>query len=210
MFRGEYIGGSVHRVEKAHHTAQEIVPGKYRRAQILTAGVQQEHHRGHGHGNAQELTVAAEGIHIIQKRIQVDAHDENVPAHIKNQKKLAKRNSIVQNAVHHMVALGGVKQLNQKITQQIRRPEQQPPQVTVLWLVDSVQTEITKIRHRLGKPHFSASLTSGESGFPASPASAAGALSAAGRCGRAGRSGISAPFPHGAGGCGFSAPRSGR
>ena len=84
VLRGEHIGGGVHRVEKAHHTAQEIVPWQLRRAQILTAGVQQEHHRGHGHGNAQELTVAAEGIHIIQKRIQVHAHDEKIPAHIED------------------------------------------------------------------------------------------------------------------------------
>ena len=189
MLRGEHIGGGVHRVEKAHHTAQEIVPWQLRRAQILTAGVQQEHHRGHGHGNAQELTVAAEGIHIIQKRIQVDAHDENVPAHIKNQKKLAKRNFIVQNAVHHMVALGGVAGFDQEIPGKIRGPEQQPPKMAVLRFLDFSQTEILKIRLWLWKTHRNAPVTSGGSGSPRSPAYPAGAGSAEARCGRAGRNG---------------------
>ena len=65
VLRREHIGTGVHRVDKAHGAAEQIVPGKCRRAQILTAGVQEKNGGGHGDGHAQELTVAFEGIHIV-------------------------------------------------------------------------------------------------------------------------------------------------
>ncbi len=186
----EHVGAGIHGIDQPHRPAQQIVPGKRLRAQILAAGIQQENDRGHGDGYAQELTVALEGIHIVQKRIQVDAHDEDVPAPVEDQKELVERDFVVQKAVHHMVALGRVAVFNEKIPHQVRGPEQQPPQMPVLGFVDFIQAEVAQIRLRLWKPHGNASVISGESGFPASPASAAGAGSGADRCGRGGRSDI--------------------
>ena len=117
VLRREDIGAGVNGIEQAHRPAQQIVPGEFRRAQILAAGIQQKNGGGHGHCQAQELTVAFEGIHIVQKRVQVDAHDEEIPAHIEDQKDFVKRDFIVQNAVHDVVALGRVTQLDQKIPQ---------------------------------------------------------------------------------------------
>ena len=66
VLRREHIGAGVHRIDQAHGSAEQIVPWKFCRAQILTAGVQEKNGGGHGDGNAQELTVAFEGIHIVQ------------------------------------------------------------------------------------------------------------------------------------------------
>ena len=66
VLRREHIGAGVNGIEQAHRPAQHIVPGEFRRAQILAAGIQEKNGGGHGDGNAQELTVALEGIHIVQ------------------------------------------------------------------------------------------------------------------------------------------------
>ena len=65
VFRREHIGTGIHPVDQAHGSAEQIVPWKFCRAQILTAGVQEKNSGGHGDGNAQKLTVAFEGIHIV-------------------------------------------------------------------------------------------------------------------------------------------------
>ena len=65
VLRREHIGAGVHRVNKAHGAAEQIVPWKFCRAQILAAGIQEKNGGGHGDGHAQELTVAFEGIHIV-------------------------------------------------------------------------------------------------------------------------------------------------
>ena len=84
VLRRKHIGGGVHRIEKAHHAAQKIVPGKYLRPQVLAAGVNKKNYRGNTHGNAQELTVAAEGVCIVQQRIQVDTRNKEVPVDVEN------------------------------------------------------------------------------------------------------------------------------
>lgn len=153
VLRREYIGTGVHRVNKAHGAAERIVPGKICRAQILAAGIQEKNGGGHGDGNAQELTVALKGIHIVQQGIQVDAHDEKIPAHIENKKALVEGNPVIQRAVHHMVGSGRVIKFDEKVSQQVNRPEQQPPQMAVLGLVDVSKAEIAKIRLRFRKSH---------------------------------------------------------
>ena len=84
VLRREHVGAGIHRVDNAHGSAEQIVPGELRRAQVLTAGIQEKYGGRHGDGYAQKLTVALEGIHIVQKGIQVDAHNEEVPAHIED------------------------------------------------------------------------------------------------------------------------------
>lgn len=108
VLRWEYVGAGVHRINQAHGPAQQIVPGKFRRAQILAAGVQQKNRGGHGDGDTQELTISSEGILVVQQAVQMNAHDEQVPAHIENQKTFPEGDDIVQSAVHDMVAPGWV------------------------------------------------------------------------------------------------------
>ena len=83
----------------------------------------------------------------------MDAHNEKVPAHIEDQKEFVERDFIVQQAVHHMIGSSRVKKLDEKIAQQVHRPEQQPPQMAVLGLIDVSKSEVAKIHLRFRKCH---------------------------------------------------------
>ena len=82
-------------------------------------------------------------------------HDEKIPACVEDDEALPKGDPVVQKAVHHMIGLSRVPVLHQKIAKQVGRPEQQPPQVAELRLVDSAQAEASQIRLRRRKVHGS-------------------------------------------------------
>ena len=98
MDRRADIGIGVKLIKALQESGEDVVPFKSDRPQLLTVGKQDVEHHGRGVGQHDEFHEPLEGLHIIKKRIDVDADQEYEPEQVGDQKKLTERDQIVQGA----------------------------------------------------------------------------------------------------------------
>jgi len=106
MEGGAYIGVGVMAVEGTHQFGQNIVPGKGRGTQELYGWIAVEKQQADGIGKDDKPHQPFKHRSVGEKSIEMDAYQINEPEQIWDQEDFAKRDHIIQRAVHYMIAAG--------------------------------------------------------------------------------------------------------
>ena len=154
MDGGADVGIGIELIEASNESCQQVIPGKGRRAQVLTGGPDQVHKEGGTVCKDDEMHHPPEGFRVVEKRVDVHAHQEHEPEQVGDQKPLVEGDPIIQGAVHHMVACHRAKALHIQKQQAVHRPIEQQLQVTVGFVVYLAQTESAVINSRRQDLHF--------------------------------------------------------
>ena len=122
MQGGADAGIGVKGIDKGNEGSQNVVSFKNRGPQVLPAGVDDVAGHGNDLGNDDKGLQLTEFRRIIEQRIGQRAKYEEVPADIKNHKKLVKGDEIVEGTVDGMAFLRRDQVLRNEIHGEVKDP----------------------------------------------------------------------------------------
>lgn len=115
-------GIGVHRIDNAKKLRQNIVPGKYIRAQILPVWENAIDRHGNDLGDDDIRLHLLKAVYAVQQEIQQRSYDQKVPAHVGNNKPFTEGHHIIQPGMDRIAVFCGNQILCQHIQCQITDP----------------------------------------------------------------------------------------
>ena len=117
-------GVGIHRIDDAKKLCQNIVSGKHIRAQILPVGENDIHRHSDNLGDDDIGLQFLEAVHAVEQKIQQRSHDQQIPAHIRNDEPFAERHHIIQPTINRIAVFFRNQILSKKIQDKVSSPSQ--------------------------------------------------------------------------------------
>ena len=140
-----YVGVRIELIETAYHPGKQVLPFKFRRAQILTGREKKIYYDSRCVGENYEIHHLFERRNVVEKCIRNGGDEPNKPKQVWDKEPFAEGDGVIQRAVHGIVFFDGIIPLHIVEKQPERRPEKQKQNVAELVRIQLAEPEISVI-----------------------------------------------------------------
>lgn len=144
-----YVGVRIELIETAYHPGKQVLPFKFRRAQILTGREKKIYYDSRCVGENYEIHHLFERRNVVEKCIRNGGGEPNKPKQVWDKEPFAEGDGVIQRAVHGIVFFDGIIPLHIVEKQPERRPEKQKQNVAELVCIQLAEPEISVINRWL-------------------------------------------------------------